>query len=313
MRHSDEAPLPPTYTDSQLSKYLHSFSFNYGELFRHGFAIDYNELKTIQQHHLSTYPFENLSLHYSTTHTISLDLDLLFEKFVEADRGRGGYCMENNAFLGSMLRSMGYDVTSVGARVCDGIHGGDGETFGSWSHMVNIITISNKRYMVDVAFGGNGATAPLPLEENTIHERIAPSEMRLIRSSIKQHTDPHQRLWLYQARETRDSEWQTQYCFTETEFLAEDYEMMNFWTSQSRTSIFTQAILMAKMVMEDGKVVGAVTMFNEKVKREVGGVVVERFCMSEEDRLGILKEWFGVRLTGEEERGIKGLVTELKG
>lgn len=41
--------------------------------------------------------------------------------------------MENNAFLGTMLRSMGYDVTSVGARVCDGIHGGDGETFGSWS------------------------------------------------------------------------------------------------------------------------------------------------------------------------------------
>lgn len=70
---------------------------------------------------------------------------------------------------------------------------------------------------------------------------------------------------------------------------------------------------MAKMIMEDGKVVGAVTMFNEKVKREVGGVVVERFCMSEEDRLGILREWFGVRLTGEEERGIRGLVTELKG
>ncbi|KAI4269836.1 MAG: hypothetical protein L6R38_007319 [Xanthoria sp. 2 TBL-2021] len=179
--------------------------------------------------------------------------------------------------------------------------------------MVNIITISNKKYMVDVAFGGNGATAPLPLEENTIHERIAPSEMRLIRSNIKQHTDPDQRLWLYQARDTRDSEWQTQYCFTETEFLPEDYEMMNFWTSQSRTSIFTQAILMAKMVMEEGRLVGAVTMFNGKVKREVGDVVVERFCMSEEDRLGILREWFGVRLTGEEERGIRGLVTELKG
>lgn len=70
---------------------------------------------------------------------------------------------------------------------------------------------------------------------------------------------------------------------------------------------------MAKMVMEEGRLVGAVTMFNGKVKREVGDVVVERFCMSEEDRLGILREWFGVRLTGEEERGIRGLVTELKG
>lgn len=41
--------------------------------------------------------------------------------------------MENNAFFGTMLRSMGYHVTSVGARICNGIDGGDGETFGSWS------------------------------------------------------------------------------------------------------------------------------------------------------------------------------------
>lgn len=168
--------------------------------------------------------------------------------------------------------------------------------------------------MVDVGFGGNGATAPLPLREDDIHERIAPSsEMRLARANIKQCTDASQRLWLYQARDTSGAEWQTQYCFTETEFLPRDYEMMNFWTSQSRTSIFTQAILMSKTVMRDGKVVGAVTMFNGKVKRKVGDVVEECCCMTEKERLKVLREWFGVRLAGEEERGIRGLVTELKG
>ena len=40
--------------------------------------------------------------------------------------------MENNGFFGTVLRSMGYDVTSVGARVCEGIAGGDGSLFGSW-------------------------------------------------------------------------------------------------------------------------------------------------------------------------------------
>ncbi len=40
--------------------------------------------------------------------------------------------MENNGFFGTVLRSMGYDVTSVGARVCEGIGGGDGSLFGSW-------------------------------------------------------------------------------------------------------------------------------------------------------------------------------------
>ena len=40
--------------------------------------------------------------------------------------------MENNGFFGTVLRSMGYDVTSVGARVCEGVGGGDGSLFGSW-------------------------------------------------------------------------------------------------------------------------------------------------------------------------------------
>ncbi|KAL8783481.1 MAG: hypothetical protein Q9213_004618 [Squamulea squamosa] len=182
------------------------------------------------------------------------------------------------------------------------------------SHMVNIITIGNTKYMVDVGFGGNGATRPLALEDSkTGCERIAPSEMRLVRSNIQQNTDPNQRLWLYQARDSSDREWQTQYCFTETEFLPKDYEMMNFWTSQNRTSIFTQAILMAKMVMDEGRLVGTVTMFNGEVKKLVGNQIMEsKSCEDERERLDVLKEWFGIKLTGEEERGIRGLVTELK-
>ncbi|KAL9630897.1 MAG: hypothetical protein Q9204_004485, partial [Flavoplaca sp. TL-2023a] len=305
--------LRPIYPTAKLQQYLRTL-FLPSTFPHHGFALDYNELRTLQQHHLSNYPFENLSLHYSTTHTISLDTDALFEKFVEKGCGRGGYCMENNGFFGTVLRSMGYDVTSVGARVCEGVGGGDGSLFGGWSHMVNVINIAGIKYMVDVGFGGNGATSPLPLEPNTVHERIFPSEMRLLHSSIPQHTDPTQRLWLYQARETDTSEWQTQYCFTETEFLSCDYEMMNFWTSQSRTSIFTQAVLMAKMVMDEGRLVGSLTMFNGEAKRKVGKETVEKKCCgSEEERVLVLREWFGVVLTAEERRGISGLVTELKG
>ncbi|KAI4222535.1 MAG: hypothetical protein L6R36_006079 [Xanthoria steineri] len=150
MRDSNPArshPFQPTYTDSQLSQYLHSLPYNYQDTFPHGFALDYHELKIIQQHHLSTYPFENLSLHYSTTHTISLDADALFEKFVAADRGRGGYCMENNAFFGTMLRTMGYAVTSVGARVCNAVDGGDDETFGGWSVIPSFPLMLSKNYI----------------------------------------------------------------------------------------------------------------------------------------------------------------------
>lgn len=40
--------------------------------------------------------------------------------------------MENNAFFGTVLRSLGYEVTSVGARVCMGVNGGDRSGYGSW-------------------------------------------------------------------------------------------------------------------------------------------------------------------------------------
>ena len=180
--------------------------------------------------------------------------------------------------------------------------------------MVNLVTVSGKKYMVDVGFGGNGATAPLPLEEGTIHERLGQSEMRLVKTKIPEQTDASQKLWIYQIRHTRQSEWEPTYCFAETEFLPQDYEMMNFWTSQNRKSFFTYAILMAKLVMEEGKLVGTVTMRDAVAKRRVGDEAVEmRTCKTEEERLEVLRDWFGIRLTLEEERGIRGTVTELKG
>ncbi len=182
--------------------------------------------------------------------------------------------------------------------------------------MVNIITIAGQKYMVDVGFGGNGATAPLSLKHNAVQDRITPGQMRLIQSNIAEHTDASQRLWIYQIRHAVDKEWEPTYCFTETEFLPQDYELMNFWTSQNRRSFFTYSILMAKMLMSDeGRLIGAVTLNDgREAKKRIGSEVVERrVCNSEKERLQLLKDWFGIRLTEEEERGIKGTVTELKG
>ncbi|KAL9003454.1 MAG: hypothetical protein Q9188_003681 [Gyalolechia gomerana] len=182
--------------------------------------------------------------------------------------------------------------------------------------MVYIITISGKKYMVDVGFGGNGATAPVLLAEGNIQERLGKGEMRVIHSNVPQQTDAEQMMWIYQIRPAPDSEWELTYCFTETELLPQDYEMMNFWTSQSRRSIFTCSIL---MVMDEGRLVGTVTMRDAEAKKRAGNEAVEtRTCRSEGERLQVFKEGFGIRLPGipfteEEERGIRGTVTELKG
>lgn len=78
----------------------------------------------LQLRHMARVPFESLTLHYSKHHRLSLDLEDLFEKIV--GKGRGGYCMEVNAFFGAVLRSLGYTLINVGGRV----KAGDGEYKG---------------------------------------------------------------------------------------------------------------------------------------------------------------------------------------
>lgn len=75
----------------------------------------------LQKHQLAYVPFENLELHYSSHHTITLDPQHLFHKIVERDAGRGGYCMENSALFGTVLRSLGFDVVSIGAKVNEAV------------------------------------------------------------------------------------------------------------------------------------------------------------------------------------------------
>jgi arylamine N-acetyltransferase len=94
-------------------------------------------LTLLQKHTLVTVPFENLSIHYSKSHEVKLDANVLWEKVVgrglhgpgsELKRrgGRGGYCMENNRFFGIILYSLGFDVYAAGARVKSS------EGFGGW-------------------------------------------------------------------------------------------------------------------------------------------------------------------------------------
>lgn len=152
-------------------------------------------LTTLMQRSLLHIPFENLSLHYSTSKSISTDPDALFDKYLSQSgdvtlpqgRGRGGYCMENNALLGIVLRSVGFDTTSVGGRVFDpnGLTG-----FG---HMINLVAIGGDVYAVDVGFG-SGPIRPIKLpSQKEIEEMGAGGAVGMIEGSEMRIVwdDPH--------------------------------------------------------------------------------------------------------------------------
>lgn len=94
---------------------------------------DLTYLTALNTHMLSTVPYENLTLHYSQTHTISLDPQHLFRKIVVDKRGRGGYCMENSLFYNQMLRGLGFHAYTVGVRIRHRIEGVPSGEYIGWS------------------------------------------------------------------------------------------------------------------------------------------------------------------------------------
>jgi arylamine N-acetyltransferase len=108
-----------TYTAAQIQAYFERIQLPKSQ--QDTKSLDLAFLALLQRHQLANVPFENLALHYSFHHSITLDPLHVFEKIVERNAGRGGYCMENSCLFGTVLRSLGFDVVSIGAKVNEAV------------------------------------------------------------------------------------------------------------------------------------------------------------------------------------------------
>ncbi|GAB2956924.1 arylamine N-acetyltransferase [Amycolatopsis acidiphila] len=100
-------------------------------------------LAELHERHISTVPFENLSVHLPEP--IVLDEDALADKIV--GRRRGGFCYELNGAFAALLRELGFEVTLLSARV----FGGD--RFGApFNHLALRVDLEEP-WLADVGFG----------------------------------------------------------------------------------------------------------------------------------------------------------------
>ncbi|KAF1950886.1 arylamine N-acetyltransferase 1 [Byssothecium circinans] len=302
----------PTYTRSQIAQYfdrliLSEEQRNYDAAgLKPVDALAY--LGLLQKHHLAEIPFENLTLHYSPHRQVCLHPEELFKKIIGDGNGRGGYCMENNGLFGTLLYSLGFNVYSAGARVYTGHWTG-------WSHMVNIVKIGDMKYEVDVGFGGNGPTVPMPLDRSgTVQQHIRPGTACLRWQNIVGNTDPEQRLWVYHHRKNDSSDFEMTYCFTELEFLPSDYQVMNYFTSTSMRTFFTRTVVMEKKLLgADGELEGTLTINQDTLKWRMHGTKQKEIKFrSEADRVKALEEHFGIVLSAVEREGISGLPSQFQ-
>lgn len=88
----------------------------------------------------------------------------LFDKFVM--NRRGGYCFEINGFFMAVLEGLGYDCIPLAGRLLF-----DRPVFGIMGHRTTVVTISGKRYLCDVGYGGGlAADGPIDIDDPGVQE-----------------------------------------------------------------------------------------------------------------------------------------------
>jgi N-hydroxyarylamine O-acetyltransferase len=162
-------------------------------------------LRALHARHPLAIPFENLDS--VAGRAVRLDLESLQSKLVAARRG--GYCFEQNLLFAHVLRTLGFDVTALAARVVWERAAGD---VGARTHMLLLVALEEGRYLADVGFGGLTPTGPLNFDarvaQSTPHEtfRVLPMAPEfLVEASVAGQWKPLYRFDL-QAQQQADIE-----------------------------------------------------------------------------------------------------------
>lgn len=238
-------------------------------------------LREIHLRHPQTIAFENLDSFLSVT--AKLDIDSLEQKLVRG--GRGGWCFEQNLLLSQALRSLGFAVRELAARVLWNAPAG---IMRPRTHMVLLVEAETERHIVDVGFGGITLTAPLQfemdVEQRTPHElfRIIEVDEEFIVQAYVQ------------------GEWKGLYRFDLQPQTLPDYELTNWYLANHPSSHFRSNLIVARAIPG-----GRYALLNDQLTiHHVNGDSERRKLSSVAELRNVLAETFLLRLPDTDDLGL---------
>jgi arylamine N-acetyltransferase len=187
-------------------------------------------------------------------------------------------------------------------------------------HMVILTTINSKLYLIDVGFSNFGTLSPMLLKKGELVKGVPGLEAQLAHRPLL-GTESGQNFWILETRDSHSGGWKNGYCFCETEFFPPDFESMSYRAHTDPTSWFTTVFILTKVILDNNttegvnsEVIGTLNMVGSILQRRVNGKEKEVLlvCNSEPERIAALEKWFGVFLTTEEHKAIKGCVSEIE-
>ena len=253
-------------TEAETAKYLERINFD-------GATEPTLELlRTLQKKHLLSIPFENLDIHYKTP--IQLNSANIFEKVI--NKKRGGFCYELNSLFYELLRSIGFTVKTISARVFNSKK----QTFSpEFDHFAILANINSANYLVDVGFG-EFAFHPLEIESNTIQN----DERGIFK--IEKHDDKY-----YKVSKLVDENWIAEYIFSLQKRDLSEFEERCLYHQTSPESHFTQNKLCSLLTAT-----GRITVTSDKIKITERNVITELTINNENEFLSALERYCNLRL-----------------
>lgn len=205
-----------------------------------------------------------------------LDLASLQDKMIAC--GRGGYCFEQNMLFRGGLRSLGYSVTSLQARVVRGL---EIDAARPMLHMILRVDLPEGSYLADVGFGN-----------------LAPTAALLIKADIEQDT-PHEVMRFVEMgdelvlQSKLGDKWEHIYRVVMLPRFDAEYEICNWYTGTHPQSPYLSNLIAAR----PGPNRTRLTLFNARFNvRHASGRVERRMLDGEAEYRSVLEQAFGIQL-----------------
>ncbi|WP_202971047.1 arylamine N-acetyltransferase family protein [Saccharothrix sp. ALI-22-I] len=225
-------------------------------------------LRGLHRAHLAAICFENADVRDGVP--LGLDVPSLQDKLVA--RRRGGYCFEQNLLFAAVLDRLGHEVTGLGARVLLSRSGPE-------VPRTHALLLVDRRWVVDVGFGGGGLLEPLPFAVGAFAQQ-GDWTFRL------DHLDG-----VWTLRSFQGGEWKALYDFTETPNAPADYAIVSHYLCTHPSSPFRGRLLVQRT---DERARYNVTDL-ELTETRPNGEVVKR-SLTPDERVAVLREDFGLEL-----------------
>ena len=229
-----------------------------------------NLLRDLHRAHLFAVPFENLDIAFGRK--IICDEDAFLRKIIE--RHRGGFCYELNGAFAALLRSLGFQVSLLSARVPRE----DGSLSPEFDHLTLRVDLEEP-WLADVGFGDCFLE---PLRFATGFEQLQGGrKYRIVDENGSLHVE----------RTELDDRWKRQYSFTLTPRRLDEFAAMCHYHQTSPESPFTRKKL-CTLATADGRI----TLSDRKLIITQNGRREERMVGSDEEWRSALMDYFNISL-----------------